>query len=165
MFFLLRVGFWLTIVFLLLPGVPGAPSQESAEGAGAPRLGTAEALSAATSAVADAGGFCERQPHACAVGAQLFELIGRRAEAGARYALSYLVEQISEEKRKAAVRSAGAPADDTLTTHDLAPEWQGPVRPALDATATDLIFSPPAQPVGAPAATTPGVPRPPKKPA
>ncbi len=58
MFFLLRIGFWLTIVFLLLPAVTGGPSTHSASGSGEPQVSAVEALSAASSAVADAGSFC-----------------------------------------------------------------------------------------------------------
>lgn len=164
MFFLLRIGFWLTLVFLLLPGLPGGMSHQDAQSPDAPKVDAADALSAATSAVADAGGFCARQPQACAVGAQIFDMIGQRAEAGARYALSYISEQISEQKRRAAARALGSPAGDTLTTRDLAPEWQGPLRPALDAAATGSVPPPALEPAGAPPSDT-GVPRPPKRPA
>ncbi|QIB35076.1 DUF5330 domain-containing protein [Ancylobacter pratisalsi] len=164
MFFLLRIGFWLTLVFLLLPGIPGGPSHDGAQQAGTAKVDAVDALSAATSAMADAGGFCGRQPQACAIGAQIFDMIGQRAEAGARYALSYISEQISEQKRRAAARAMGSPAGDTLTTHDLAPEWQGPKRPMLDAASTGSISSPTLQPADAPPAST-SVPRPPKRPA
>lgn len=156
MFFLLRVAFWLTIVLLLLPAIPGVPGHDS----GAPKeppVGAMEAFSAATSAVADAGGFCARQPQACAIGAGLVQMISERAEAGARFALAYLAEQIGEEKRRAAARAAGAPSGDTLTTRDLSPEWQGPLGPG-EAAAT-APSSPPAAP------PAPAVPLPPKKPA
>ncbi|WP_428029231.1 DUF5330 domain-containing protein [Ancylobacter sp.] len=178
MFFLLRIGFWLTVVFLLLPAVVGGPTSHApADGTRAgdeTKISTMDALSAATSAVADAGGFCSRQPQACAIGASLIELIGERAEAGARFALSYLSEQIVEEKRKAAARSGGSPAGDTLTTHDLSPAWQGPRPPAglAPADITGSSTSAPTTPNAVPARalpdqpSTPGsVPLPPKRPA
>lgn len=160
MFFLLRIGFWLTIVFLLLPAVTGGPSPHGASGSGEPPVSAVEALSAASSAVADAGGFCERQPQACTIGAGLIAMISERAEAGARFALSYLSEQILEEKRKAATRALGAPTGDTLTTHDLSPNWQGPKLPAalVAPSAPDPAEARPAAPANA-------VPLPPKRPA
>jgi hypothetical protein len=158
MFFLLRMGFWLTIVALLLPAVSGitSPDGKSADGQSqAAQVDPVDAFTAATSAVADAGGFCERQPHACAVGAQLIGAVGEKAEAAARMAFAYVLEQISEEKRRAAERNAGPPAGDTLTTHDLSPEWQGPTLPGA---APALAEPPLATPANA-------VPLPPKKPA
>ncbi|TCK31267.1 hypothetical protein EV667_1375 [Ancylobacter aquaticus] len=178
MFFLLRIGFWLTVVFLLLPAVVGGPSTHAPQGStaqtGEPKVSAMDALSAATAAAADAGGFCTRQPQACAIGGSLIELIGERAEAGARFALSYLSEQIVEEKRKAAARSDGSRAGDTLTTHDLSPAWQGP-RPPAGGAPSDITGSAGATPAAAPAnppgalpvhpATPGGVPLPPKRPA
>lgn len=156
MFFLLRMGFWLTIVLLLLPGVPG---MTTADKTSEPKVGAFEAMSAASSAVADAGGFCSRQPQACAIGANLFGVLGERAAVGAQMAISYVTEQLMDQKRKAAARASGSPADDTLTAHDLSPEWQGPVRPGapatLDASTTGSTGAAPA----------PRIPLPPKRPA
>lgn len=156
MFFLLRMGFWLTIVLLLLPGMP---DMGTADKASEPKVGAFEAMSAASSAVADAGGFCSRQPQACAIGANLFGVLGERAAAGAQMAISYVSEQLMDQKRKAAARSTGSPADDTLTTRDLSPEWQGPVRPGAPAT---LDASTTGSTGGTPA---PHIPLPPKRPA
>lgn len=178
MFFLLRIGFWLTVVFLLLPAVVGGPASHApANGpaaSGDPKVNAFDALSAASAAAADAGGFCARQPQACAIGASLIELIGERAEAGARFALSYLSDQIVEEKRKAAARANGGRAGDTLTTHDLSPAWQGPRPPAgmppAERTGAASPAPAAAPPSAAPAAPTVpassgGVPLPPKRPA
>lgn len=154
MMFLLRMAFWLTIVFALLPGQPKTGSSTAAtHPAGTPAAaisalsGTGvdpiEALGAATAAVSDASGFCGRQPQACAIGGQLLEAVGERAEAGARLLMSYVGAQIAQEKRKVAERAQGRPATDTLTADDLGPAWQG-------------------QPVAAP---VPAVPLPPKRPA
>ena len=161
MFFLLRIGFWLTIVLLLLPGIPGGSSRDSATSR-EPVVGAMDALSAATSAVADAGGFCTRQPQACAICAGLISVISERAEAGARFALAYISEQIVEEKRKAATRAFGSSSADTLTTHDLSPEWQGPLRPGTSSPTAAGSALPSDSPAANPAAD---VPLPPKRPA
>lgn len=155
MMFLLRMAFWLTIVFMLLPGHPKSAGDAAATQATTAHVAVAspasvpgtevnpiEALGAASAAVSDATGFCGRQPQACAIGAQLIQAMGERAEAGARMLLSYVGTQIAEEKRKVAVRAQGRPATDTLTTDDLAPAWQGQ-----------------------PSVSTPAVPLPPKRPA
>ncbi|WAC27299.1 DUF5330 domain-containing protein [Ancylobacter sp. SL191] len=162
MFFLLRMCFWLGLVLLLLPGITGGSSSHTPTGE--PKVSPMEALSAASSAVADAGGFCSRQPQACAIGAGLIEMIGERAQAGAQFALAYISEQLIEEKRKAASRAAGAPAGDTLTTHDLSPAWQGPRLPASPS-ATGANTPPPSPVEATPGAPGSSVPLPPKRPA
>ena len=164
MFFLLRIGFWLTVVFLLLPAVASGPSTHVSS-TGEPKVSAMDAVSAATSAMADASGFCARQPQACAIGAGLIQMIGERAEAGARFALSYLSEQIVEEKRKAAERAGASRAGDTLTTHDLSPAWQGPKPPEAIQPAELTGSAAPAPAVVPPAAVSPAVPLPPKRPA
>lgn len=154
MMFLLRMAFWLTIVFALLPGHPKSAGDTVATHvtsatntvaamAAETKVDPIQALGAASAAVSDASGFCGRQPQACAIGAQVLEVVGERAEAGARLVLSYVGAQIAEEKRKVAERATGRPATDTLTTDDLGPAWQG-------------------QPAAGP---IPAVPLPPKRPA
>ncbi|GLK84946.1 hypothetical protein GCM10017653_30160 [Ancylobacter defluvii] len=170
MFFLLRIGFWLTIVLLLLPSLPGT-QQSGTDAPGGAQVDPLRALSAATSAVSDAGGFCERQPQACAIGSEIITQLGTRAEAGAQLLLGYIGDQISEQKRKAAERAAANPAGDTLTAHDLSPAWQAPIGGEAGARAdasSSAIFGPPvATPASAdatPAAAAPSVPKPPRRP-
>ncbi|MDR6952740.1 hypothetical protein J2X65_002099 [Ancylobacter sp. 3268] len=169
MFFLLRIGFWLTIVLLLLPSLPGTqPSGTDAPGTA--QVDPLKALSAASSAVSDAGGFCEREPQACAIGSEIITQLGSRAEAGAQLLLGYIGDQISEQKRKAAERAAANPAGDTLTAHDLSPAWQAPVADEAGARAdasSSAIFGPPvATPasVNAAPAAAPSIPTPPRRP-
>ncbi|MCJ8143849.1 DUF5330 domain-containing protein [Ancylobacter sp. A5.8] len=172
MFFLLRVAFWLTLVFLLLPGLSGTSGdgrsvegEHAASNPAAPKVGAFEALGAASSAVADAGGFCTRQPQACAIGSNIIDMLGERAQAGAQLVLGYITEQIVEQKRRVAERAAGSSAADTLNAHDLSPAWQGarPGSPAPEAPARASEAEPAAAAKGAPGA--PPVPLPPKKPA
>ena len=145
MMFLLRMAFWLTIVFALLPGHGKSSSDVSATlaaathavgsiaassnsavtGSTGTQVDPVAALGAASAAVSDASGFCGRQPQACTIGAQVIQAVGERAEAGARLLLSYVGSQIAQEKRKVAERAQGRPSTDTLTTDDLAPSWQG----------------------------------------
>lgn len=176
MFFLLRMAFWLAVVFMLLPGLSGT-SLTSSHSAGQPqaagvKIDPMEALGAASSAMADAGGFCQRQPQACEVGGGIIQMLGERAEAGARIALGYITEQILDQKRRAAERANANASGDTLTTHDLSPEWQGvgsgPATSPRPEPATAGNAAVPAQNAGpaAPAQTpAPYVPLPPKRPA
>ena len=145
MFFLLRVGFWLTIVLALLPS--GGGVQQSAQA----KVGAADAVVAASAAVSDMSGFCERQPDACTVGAQTAAAIGQRAQAGARMVYGYLTDHAAKSgaetatpggetgsvvKTKlgagpkiAAARTvpASTGSQSTLKASDLEPGWQGPL--------------------------------------
>lgn len=124
MFFLLRVAFWLCVVFVLLP--TGGSKDKTAQ-AGA-QINTIEAVSAASATVSDMSHFCERQPDACAVGSQAAAVIGQRAQAGAKLVYDFINERIAASDATSA--SDGKASQNTLTPADLAPAWRGvqPVR-------------------------------------
>lgn len=139
MFFLLRVAFWLTVVLVLLPS---GGSQQSAKA----NVGATDAVVAASAAVSDMSGFCERQPDACKVGAQAATVLGARAQAGARMVYDFISERAVHGSEKggetgsvAKVAADGKPqpklaaavhtvpaSQDTLKDSDLEPAWQGP---------------------------------------
>jgi hypothetical protein len=126
MFFLLRVGFWLSIVLVLLPSGDYRPKDQ------APQIGAADAVSAATAAVSDLGGFCGRQPDACAVGGQAAVAFGQRAQAGARYLFEILQDSMAPTATGSVPRAqAGttSASQSTLTPADLLPEWRAPLPP------------------------------------
>jgi Family of unknown function (DUF5330) len=107
-------------------------------------IGAGEAVVAASAAVSDMTGFCERQPDACVVGAQAAAAIGQRAQAGAKMVYEYINDRAarssdtgsvatpkSESKKGptiAAVRTVPASAvpHGTLSAADLESAWQGP---------------------------------------
>jgi hypothetical protein len=128
MFFLLRMAFWLGLVLVLLP------RDKTPETEKLPQIGASEAVSAATAAVSDMSQFCKRQPTACEVGGQAATAIGQRAQDGARK----LYKIITDKKAPDHTGSIGnadtveATADtprDTLTSADMAIEWQVPPTP------------------------------------
>ncbi len=126
MWFLIRVGFWLSLVILLLPT---GQSQSVAEG---PQIGTVEAISAASAAVSDARQFCMRQPDACAVGSQALTAFGHKAQAGAKMVYEFLTEKLKPENTSAVADGQATvplpeakPAAGTLTPSDRAPAWRG----------------------------------------
>ena len=124
MFFLLRVAFWLSIVLVLLPS--GKYQAESR----APAIGAADAVSAASAAVSDMSGFCERQPEACQVGGQAAVAFGQRAQAGARYLFDLLQDSLAPAQTGSIARSGKLPqSQQTLTPADLIPEWHAPLPP------------------------------------
>ncbi len=88
MFFLLRTAFWISVVLVLLPTGETKPQAEAA------KVGAVDAISAATSAVADVGQFCSRNPDACVTGTQAAVAFGQRAQAGARMVYDFLSERL-----------------------------------------------------------------------
>jgi hypothetical protein len=80
--FLIRAGFWFSLVLLMLP--LGAP---------AGGVGPIEALLAAREAVEDISGICERKPDVCETGRAALSTIGAKAKASARLAFEMLDEE------------------------------------------------------------------------
>src|SRR5579859_4742739 len=151
MMFLLRTTFWVSVGLALLPSF--VPKQGSTV---PPPVGTADAVTAASEAVADLGGFCERRPDACAAGVQFANAFGQRAQAGAKIVYDFVGERLAKSElvksetgksepaspagviRTSARSGAGAiaaepaggeaakPSQHTLNATDMAPAWRGP---------------------------------------
>ena len=138
MLFLLRVAFWPTVVLALLPYGSTRPIASSG-----PQVGAADAVVAASAAVSDVSGFCNRQPGACAVGASAAVAIGQRAQAGAKMVYEFINDRMTGGETGSLPppqRHSGGPnlpvtvrtipidpdSQTTLKTSDLEPEWQGP---------------------------------------
>jgi hypothetical protein len=126
MFFLLRVAFWLTIVLVLLPSGSSKPVATT-------NVGATDAMVAAGAAVSDMTSFCDRQPGACAVGAQAAVTIGQRAQAGAKMVYEFISDQMARsetgsvpEPKSARTVPASPGSQSTLKASDLEPSWQGP---------------------------------------
>ena len=130
MFFLLRMAFWLTIVLVLLPTGSSAPRASS------PQIDAVDAVVAAGAAVSDVGGFCDRQPEACKVGAQAASVIGQRAQAGAAMVYDFIQERMTRSESGASGDAkpvsasmkqppAFAGSQTTLKPTDLEPAWHG----------------------------------------
>ncbi len=129
MFFLIRVAFWLTIVLAVLPFGSSRPVNTGVQ------VGATDAVVAASAAVSDFGGFCDRQPDACTVGAQAAAAIGVRAQAGAKMVYEFLHDHVARvetgsvlEARPVLARAfPSAPgSQSTLRPADLDPEWRAP---------------------------------------
>jgi hypothetical protein len=127
--FLLRVAFWLGLILVLLPTGGSNP-----HGSG-PRFGAADAVTFAGAAVADMRQFCGRQPDACAAGGQAAQLIGQRAQAGAKMLYEFLNEHVTPVEMGSVPTTGTAEksmpvqaphSQHTLKPADLAPAWGGP---------------------------------------
>ncbi len=136
MFFLLRMGFWLGVVCVLLPS--GAPSN-APDG----QIDAMQAVTVAGAAMSDVRGFCERQPDACEAGGKVAVALGHKAEAGARTLYEFISAKLADKPSTADKPAAkvvpvttggvGLPQashgtlNGTLTAADMAPNWHGPV--------------------------------------
>ena len=146
MFFLLRMAFWLSLAFVLLPS--GGSKQRAAVPSS--EVTASDALSSATGTVADMRQFCTRHADACAIGSRAAITLGQRAQAGVKM-VSYFINEraASHAVGSTAIKPAkpAAPAhakssqdkssqdkssQDTLGAADLAPGWRGPAREARD---------------------------------
>jgi hypothetical protein len=90
MWFLIRTGFWFSLVLLALP--LGAPREDGT------RVGLAEAVIAASGAAADLSTFCTRQAGTCDTGRKLAGEVSVRAKTAARMASSYFGEDVKQAK-------------------------------------------------------------------
>jgi Family of unknown function (DUF5330) len=122
MMFLLRTAFWIGVVLALLPTF--GPKQ-SAPAAG---FGATEAVTAASATFGDMIQFCNRQPQACAAGAQFASAFGQRAEAGAKMLYEIVGEKLAKTNGGADADTTASLSQNTLTSADLAPGWRGPHR-------------------------------------
>jgi hypothetical protein len=135
MFFLLRMAFWLGVVCVLLPsgGKTNAPDAS---------IDATQAVTAASAAVSDMRGFCDRQPDACKAGGKVAVALGHKAEAGARTIYDFITTKLAEKpapaertasierpaaKPVAAAKPVPAALRGTLTASDLQPSWHAPV--------------------------------------
>ncbi|MFG1360197.1 DUF5330 domain-containing protein [Xanthobacter pseudotagetidis] len=165
MFFLLRMGFLLAVVLALLPlGLKGESGRD---------VSVFEAFGLVQAVIADARGFCDRQPQACDVGGQMVVHFKEKAQVGARWLYEAMGDATATDAPKTdAPKTAGAPAPAPgvtasgldparmpsagqlhLTPQDLLPVWGG--GGSLQAT------PPPASPASVPASA----PLPPRRPA
>jgi hypothetical protein len=126
--FLLRMGFWLTVILVCLPS-GGSQSTSKIN------ISPGEAILAASAAVSDMKQFCGRQSDACAVGSQVAAALGQRAQAGAKMLYEFLNDHVGPSDTGSVTETASGkaipippakPSQHTLTPADLVPTWRGP---------------------------------------
>lgn len=95
--FLIRTGFWFSLVLLFLPIAP----EEGTE-----TVSPLAALVAARDAIGDVSGMCEREPQVCETGRAALQTIGVRARESARIAYQMLED---EPAASDAITTGGVP--------------------------------------------------------
>ncbi|HEV7255434.1 MAG TPA: DUF5330 domain-containing protein [Mesorhizobium sp.] len=103
MFFLLRMAFWFSLVLLALP-LDTRISED-----GRPAVNPLQAMTAATEAVSDIAGLCERKPHVCETGRSAAQTVAARAGEASRIALDLLDD--SDQAPDSALVAGTVPAE------------------------------------------------------
>ena len=120
--FIVRVVLGVVLVLALVP-VGGDDTAPSDGTTAFPGVG---ALVAASAAIEDLGGFCDRQPGACAIGAEALKSLADRARQGVQALQAYVVAGAPETTGTTAAAPAVPPSQDTLEAADRRPAWRGP---------------------------------------
>jgi len=116
--FLIRTGFWFSLVLLILPLDAGKEGGSS--------VGALETFAAARQAIIDVSGLCERNPGVCETGAAAMHTVGVRAREAARIAYELLDERYGDKATDAPAVAANAKSDE-------------PAAYGAEATADDLV--------------------------
>jgi hypothetical protein len=90
--FLIRTGFWFSLVLLAIPFDVGGEKH-------ADTVGPIQTIVAARGAFDDITGLCDRRPEVCEVGRSAMTTVGIRAREAARIAFEALDEQFGEPDR------------------------------------------------------------------
>ncbi len=150
MFFLIRMAFWLGLILLILP--IGLSSD------GGRQIGAWQAMGAVQAAIADARGFCQRQPEACSVGGEMIEHLTDKAQAGAKWVYETIGSPKGDTLGKPAKADTALPARQNAAT-----DKDGEAPHSL--TPQDLVPAWGAEPGHGTPAPVPGMPLPPRRPA
>jgi hypothetical protein len=86
--FLIRTGFWSSLVLLAVPLGTGVPGMQP--------VGPIETFMAAREAIGDITGICERKPDVCRIGKSAMQTVGVRAREAARIAYEVLDEKLDD---------------------------------------------------------------------
>ncbi|AVA20820.1 MULTISPECIES: DUF5330 domain-containing protein [unclassified Rhizobium] len=96
MWFLIRAGFWFSLVLMFLPifaKPDGAPRS-----ADEPKVQVSDALSAASGVMQYVGAMCAEKPDVCQKGGETLTALGYQARDGARVAYDLLGQHFKDDK-------------------------------------------------------------------
>ena len=110
MWFLIKAGFWFSLVLVMLPIFDQDATDRLSKEKG---VELTDALGAAAGVISYATDLCAQKPDVCIKGAETVSTLGVRAREGARVAYTYLDTQFTDE---AAVKAADAVKTGTVNT-------------------------------------------------
>ncbi|MEZ2220634.1 DUF5330 domain-containing protein [Rhizobium sp. RCC_161_2] len=96
MWFLIRTGFWFSLVLMFLPIF--AKPQGDPRPAGEPQVQVSDALSAASGVMQYVGSMCSEKPDVCLKGGETLTALGYQARDGARVAYDLLGQHFKDQK-------------------------------------------------------------------
>ncbi|MBB5571890.1 MULTISPECIES: DUF5330 domain-containing protein [Rhizobium] len=111
MWFLIRAGFWFSLVLMFLPIF--AKPEGAPRSADEPKVQVSDAFSAASGVMQYVGAMCTEKPDVCLKGGETLTALGYQARDGARVAYDLLGQHFKDDKsgeQAAASQAASAPA-------------------------------------------------------
>ena len=142
MAFLLRIGFWFSLVLLLLPFDFGGKDAD------APSVSPLQTFFAAKEAVTDVAVLCERKPDVCETGRAAFDTISVRALESARMAIEMVEAEPAVEGASVPAALAPMPAGNLAAAPAAVPSVQQAAE--ASAASSSTIPVPSARPLDAP---------------
>lgn len=94
MWFLIKTGFWFSLVLMLLPVFS---SQSTTRTQNDPQVQVSDAVTAASGALSYVTSLCSEKPEVCTKGGQTLTALGYRAREGARVAYEMIDHQLSDK--------------------------------------------------------------------
>lgn len=134
MWFLIRAGFWFSLVLMFLPIF--AKPQGDPRPAGEPQVQVSDALSAASGVMQYVGSMCTEKPDVCLKGGETLTALGYQARDGARVAYDLLGQHFKDQKPG----DQAAPAD--VSHEQAAAEAQPlPAKRAINNETADVVVT------------------------
>ncbi|WP_349957775.1 DUF5330 domain-containing protein [Rhizobium sp. ZPR3] len=106
MWFLIRAGFWFSLVLMFLP-IFAKPEGGPRPG-GEPTVQVSDAISAASGVVQYVGAMCNEKPDVCAKGGETLTALGYQVGDGARVAYDLLGRHFKDQQSAAEANAAAA---------------------------------------------------------
>ena len=136
MWFLIRTGFWFSLVLMFLPIF--AKPEGDPRPAGEPTVQVSDALSAATGVVQYVGAMCSEKPDVCMKGGETLMALGYQARDGARVAYDMLGRHFKDQSSNSSVNTAAArvsPEQVVATTQPM------PVKRVIGTETADVLIT------------------------
>ena len=120
MWFLIKTGFWFSLVLMLLPIFS---SQSTVRTQGNPQVQVSDAMTAASGAYSYVTSLCSEKPEVCVKGGQTLTALGYRAREGALVAYELIDHQLSGGAKSPVVggdktADAGTAVDNQVASAD-----------------------------------------------
>ncbi len=137
MWFLIRAGFWFSLVLMFLP-IFAKPEGGPRPG-GEPSVQVSDAISAASGVVQYVGAMCTEKPDVCLKGGETLTALGYQVGDGARVAYDMLGRHFKDQSSNA--QAAAAPAMNASTAQTAAMTQPMPAKRAISAETADLVVT------------------------